>query len=327
MRDIEIDLDDYDVITLCDNTVIREGENGASQFLITLNDEFLGYKYRMMFQLNRNDPYNTLELTPDADNIISYTITNVLTYLKGTLKAELQAYTEGGILVKTAVFYFKVTPSISGTPVVIPDEYDAYLDLRDHTVMSVNGVEPVSGDVTIDTDEVEPTITRKYVPETPASPALKFLNGNNVFSELPMAFGDEYVTNNTNSQSIPSGTAWTRVIPPALVGNCYNMNVSSLNMIITITGYYQVNLHTSSTVGTNGVTIETTLFKNETQIPNIHGDRYIQNANNESTVSIGGIVYLTVGDQISLRVKHNNASAVNLTVRYGNLSAHLLRAV
>lgn len=39
------------------------------------------------------------------------------------------------------------------------------------------------------------------------------------------------------------------------------------------------------------------------------------------------IVYLTVGDQISLRVKHNNGSAVNLTVRYGNLSAHLLRPV
>ena len=128
MRDILIDLDSIDVKSLYDDTVIRQGENNASQLVITLNEEFTGYQYLLNFQLNHEVPYNSQEVTP-VDGVITFPLINTLTFASGNLKCELQAYDVNNTLVKSAVFVFRIIPAITGTPIILPPEYAAFLDL------------------------------------------------------------------------------------------------------------------------------------------------------------------------------------------------------
>lgn len=128
MRDILIDLDSIDVKSLYDDTVIRQGENNASQLVITLNEEFTGYSYLLNFQLNHETPYNSQEVVP-VNGVITFPLSNVLTFLSGNLKCELQAYDINNTLVKSAVFVFRIISAITGTPVILPPEYSSFLDL------------------------------------------------------------------------------------------------------------------------------------------------------------------------------------------------------
>jgi hypothetical protein len=136
MRNILIDLNDINNDMYYTET-IREGENKASQLVITLNGEFTGYSYRLNFQLNSLTPYNTVALTP-VNGVITYELTNVVTFVDGTLKCELQAYDVNDSLVKSAVFELKVTPAISGTPVTIPVEYQTYVELGTPSIPDVD---------------------------------------------------------------------------------------------------------------------------------------------------------------------------------------------
>lgn len=181
MRDILIDLDEYVIDDLYKDNIIRQGENLACQFVITLNTEFTGYDYRLAFQLNNNQSYYSLEVFP-VDGVITYIVTNVLTFEAGNLKVELQAYnTTDGFLEKTAVFNFKIRNAIEGEPLLIPEEYESYKDVANLIPVSVNNVEAVEQNISLTTDNIPETVTNRYVPETPLEPTNKFLNGNAEF--------------------------------------------------------------------------------------------------------------------------------------------------
>ena len=131
MREILIDLADYNLQEIYTDSMIRCGENKASKLVITLSEEYVGYDYKLVFQLNNNESYETFEIIPSND-ILEYELTNVVTFESGTLKVELQAYdTVSGELIKTVIFPLKVGISISGVPEILPPEYESYLELKD----------------------------------------------------------------------------------------------------------------------------------------------------------------------------------------------------
>ena len=121
MRTITLGMDS-NLSAIYNDEIIRQGENLASELNITLSDDFIGYKYVLVFQLNSQTPVVTNELFP-VENVITYVIPNVLTIESGNLKLELQAFDDAGTLIKTAVIYLKVKSSIEGTFDVVPEEY------------------------------------------------------------------------------------------------------------------------------------------------------------------------------------------------------------
>jgi len=121
MRDIAITLTSEDK-QLYYNAVIREFENRASQLLITLDTEFTGYTYKVLFQLNDNLPFITPEIVP-VDGVLTVILTNQMTFEAGNLKVELQAYNVDGYLAKSAIVVLKVQKAIEGTPLQIPPDY------------------------------------------------------------------------------------------------------------------------------------------------------------------------------------------------------------
>lgn len=121
MRQIILNLNSTDN-RLYYQDLIRQGENKASEIIINLSDEFKGYKYLIKFKNNENLEVITPELVV-VDNQIKYIITNVLTKDAGTLKVELNAYEETGMLRKTAITMLRVIDALGDTCDVMPEEY------------------------------------------------------------------------------------------------------------------------------------------------------------------------------------------------------------
>ena len=131
MRDILIDLNAFDKNETYNGNIIREGENKASRFLITLSPEFTGYSYKLKFKLNDNTPLLSEDLVP-VDGVITYEITNANTFEIGTLKTELQAYNVDNVLIKSAIIFLKITESVDGLAIEVPSDYEIYVHMVEH---------------------------------------------------------------------------------------------------------------------------------------------------------------------------------------------------
>lgn len=117
MREIVIDMTSNRTAVYND-TIIRQGENLATQLAIKLSKDFLGYNYALLFQLNESTPVLSGSLTA-TDGVVGYIIGNPLTQASGRLKMELQAYDVDGSVVKSAVYILQVIPSLDNTGAVI----------------------------------------------------------------------------------------------------------------------------------------------------------------------------------------------------------------
>lgn len=139
---------------------------------------------------------------------------------------------------------------------------------------------------------------------------------------LDIVYGELYGYNNSATLSIPSGTTYTKASPFTNIGLSKNVNCSSDNDNFTIEkdGFYKLNGSFSSSVGTNNVTLYTSIFVNGVQATNIIGNRFVINANFISPISITGFLNLKKGDIIDVRVRHDNASSVVLTTNNCNLN-------
>ena len=71
--------------------LLRQGENLSAELNVNLSEEFTGYRYLIVFQLNENEPVHTEELIP-TDGQFAYQITKELLTEPGTLKVEVQAF-------------------------------------------------------------------------------------------------------------------------------------------------------------------------------------------------------------------------------------------
>ena len=121
MRQININLNSTDN-RLYYQDLIRQGENLASELVINLSVEFQGYKYLVKFQNNENLEVITPELVA-VDNQIQYVITNALTKDAGTLRVELNAFDNLGMLKKTAITMLRVIDALGDNEEVMPEEY------------------------------------------------------------------------------------------------------------------------------------------------------------------------------------------------------------
>lgn len=130
MRDIVIDLNNIDT-NLYYTSVIRQGEHNASQLLITLSDEFIGYTYKLSFKLNDNGVFLTNDVVP-VNGVITYVLSNALTQEFGTLKVELHAYEYDLYLAKSVIIPLKIQSALEGIPIELPAEYETYIQVVEH---------------------------------------------------------------------------------------------------------------------------------------------------------------------------------------------------
>lgn len=143
-----------------------------------------------------------------------------------------------------------------------------------------------------------------------------------LFPENP--FGEIYTADNTAAQTIPTGTDYTKCNAFNTAGEYRGVSLDAANnkMTLTSAGYYMIGITASSKLGTAGVTLKTALFLGGVKVPSCQAVRKINNANDESTVSFGGIVKVdTANSEIDVRVSHDNGGDVSLTTVFCNLNA------
>lgn len=327
MRNIIIDLNNINPYLYYSEKIVQ-GENKASQLKLILSPEFVGYKYILNFKLNDLVPYNTLELL-SVDGVINYVLTNVCTFEAGELKCELQAFDlVTDVVVKTFIFLFKITPAIDGTPVLIPEEYSSYIQIKEVMVQSVNNVAPIETNVSLTTDNIPETVSNRYVPVTPIDPTFKQLDGNGQFNIPIMAYLSYYLQDNNTPQDIADSGIWRKLILPSINEAVrYNINTDVVNsyFVVAQAGIYFMVVNFSSKVNATNVTLDTAMFNNDLIVPSMRTSRYIQTANNLSSTAFGGIIQLNAGDKLDLRVKHTTGGNIGLTVVHTNFNMMLIR--
>jgi hypothetical protein len=162
MRDIIVDLNSLDTRIIFSENYIKEGENKASNLIITLNPEFIdiAYSYKIKFKLNDNAPVLTEDLVP-VEDVITYTITNVNTFEMGSLRCELQAYDIDNTLLKSASITLNVIESVDGLAVEVPTDYEIYITMIEHYMDNVL-YDPSLKEVDVyDMDNMDESATKK----------------------------------------------------------------------------------------------------------------------------------------------------------------------
>lgn len=160
-------------------------------------------------------------------------------------------------------------------------------------------------------------------------------NGNTTFSgnitadtitgyiQTQNAFAEIYYADASTAQSIPNGTTYTKITAFTTDGEEKNCKADAANDKITITetGYYQVTGFFSTICATNGTVGKTALFAGGTEVSKIHKQSQWTNTVTSHSGSIGGILKVEkVPIDIDVRIRHDQAGAVNFTGVYGNLS-------
>lgn len=143
-----------------------------------------------------------------------------------------------------------------------------------------------------------------------------------LFPELP--FGEIYTADNTTAQTIPTGATYTKATAFNTAGEYRGITLDAANnkMTLTSAGYYKIGITASSKLGTAGVTLKTALFLDGVKVPNCQSIRKVNNANDESTVSFGGIVKVdTANSEIDVRVSQSSGGDVSLTTVFCSLNA------
>lgn len=238
MRDILIDLSNYSVADVYTDNIIREGENNASQLVITLSEDLIGdFSYRLNFQLNDLQPYNSQALTPVL-NVITFPLSNVFTFMNGVLKTELQVYDVSDTLIKSTIFLLRILPAIDGTPITIPPEYETYIAMGAPSVPDVSDTlvkRGISGEFGIST--IDFTLTPTTLPTETGRlqwndtyKTLDLVSGNGVVQQL----GQESLiyARNDSLSDMPDGCA---VAITGSTGDLPSITIADANETITKT--------------------------------------------------------------------------------------------
>ena len=127
------------------------------------------------------------------------------------------------------------------------------------------------------------------------------------------------------AQSIPTGTTYTKLTNFTDNGLSLNCTAAAASdkITITTTGYYHVAGSFNFFCGTNNVTWRIAPFLNGVEQEEIHVMRKIGTASDIGSASFVGIIDVTsVPWDLDIRTRHDNGSAVTLTVEYANLTIH-----
>lgn len=175
--------DKGDNLTYVDNVLtLRSGEDNLSSVTITSGGSGGGDMYKNVY-----DPTNVNGDSFDMDNM-----KDGLVYVRTT-----NDYTDTEKLKLEGLSNYSL-PIASETilgGIKIGDGLEIELDGTLNTVETVTSVNGQTGVVSLDTDDIEPTVTRRYVPSIPLTePSEKYLNGNGEFVSINVG-ASGYVSN------------------------------------------------------------------------------------------------------------------------------------
>lgn len=158
MREIVLNLNSTDK-ALYNDTLIRQGENKASKLKIILTEDFIGYNYNLLFQVNDEIPITSDVLTV-IDGVIEYEILNSITNKDGQLKIELNAFDDYGILIKSATTVLKIIKSLDGnSSEIMPEDYVPwYVQAVNQAIIAEEQALIATEQATIASDKVEDVI-------------------------------------------------------------------------------------------------------------------------------------------------------------------------
>jgi hypothetical protein len=138
-------------------------------------------------------------------------------------------------------------------------------------------------------------------------------------------FGEIHVHDNLTSQAIPNGATYTKL-------NVWSDNGPSKGVIpnkvtgeITLpsAGIYKIEGSLSFRSGTGNVVHNCSVFLDGIEQDNDHFSRKVAVANDVGSASVTGFVVATAGQVVDIRMSHDDASPVDVTINYGNLNVQL----
>lgn len=140
------------------------------------------------------------------------------------------------------------------------------------------------------------------------------------------AYAELYAEDNNTSVNIPAGDFVQYTIPNSNVGVLKRVTLDATTQVATIvkSGVYQIVCTYASESDTSNIILDTALFVGEEKVQGAHIQRELRGPALVSTASLTTVVKLTKGDQLSLRIKHDSVSAINITTHYASFSMHLI---
>jgi len=138
-------------------------------------------------------------------------------------------------------------------------------------------------------------------------------------------YGEIHVHDNTTSQSIPDGVGYTKLTVWSDNGLSNGTTPDEVNGEITIdsSGIYKLEATLSFKSGTSNIVSSCSIFVNGVEQDQLHLIRKISVAGDIGSASITGFADVTAGQKVDIRMKHDDANPVNITIVYGNLNAEL----
>lgn len=154
---------------------------------------------------------------------------------------------------------------------------------------------------------------------------------NEVEEELTPRYAGMHVNDNSTSQSIPTGSTYVKLNSFSENDSYYGMTPDYTSDKITISkaGIYKVSGSFSMLSGTSNVVFYFSIFVDSVEFDNIHFSRKISVSGDVGSGSFSGFLDLSGISSyvdVDVRVRHDNASSVNLTIRYANLSIFKIKA-
>lgn len=138
-------------------------------------------------------------------------------------------------------------------------------------------------------------------------------------------YGSVYFNDATSTQSIPTGATYTRINAFNSNGLSKNVTASSSEIILTVSGIYQVNVNTSGDAQTANVSFKQALFLDDTEQLQCHNERKYSTANDIGNSGITCIINVSsVPATIDLRTRHDNGGSVDYELIYGNINVNYI---
>lgn len=143
---------------------------------------------------------------------------------------------------------------------------------------------------------------------------------------LDGAFASIYVDDNAVTQSIVNGASYVKVDAFASDGNSSNCTADAANdkVTVTTTGTYHATISCSFTATGSNVNWFGALFVDGVEQSNCHFERKIGTGGDYGSATVSGLINVTATKDVDFRVRHDDGTAKDLTVRYCNLMVHLV---
>ena len=140
------------------------------------------------------------------------------------------------------------------------------------------------------------------------------------------AYAELYAEDNNTAVTIPAGGFVQYSIPNSNVGVLKRITLDATTQTATIikSGVYQIACTYASESDTSNIILDTALYVNEEKVQGAHIQRELRGPTLVSPATLTTTIALTKGDELTLRIKHNSASSVDITTHYASFSMHLI---